>query len=337
MTLAELLGIGVRMRVALLIGAAAALAAALLTFPIMIPKLRAARVIGHDRNKPDRPEVAEMGGLGIFVAFNSGVFLILAFGDMRPDQQTPIFASLVVAAGACITGIIDDLVVLRQAFKAFIPFVFAAPLALFLSQTSVAFPFVGEVGFGVLYPLVLVPLAIACGSNAFNILEGFNGLGAGIGIVMSAGLAMIAYINGNVWGIVLLLPLLASLIGFLWFNRYPARVFPGDTGTLFIGCVLAAGAILSRIEFWALLIFLPHIVEFALKARTRFRAQSFASRVVDGRLVHDGPILSLTHFFMRHGRHTESSLVFTMVAWEAAWVLLVVSLAYVAQPGTISF
>jgi UDP-N-acetylglucosamine--dolichyl-phosphate N-acetylglucosaminephosphotransferase len=228
------------------------------------------------------------------------------------------------------TGVLDDLVVLRQRFKAFIPFVFAAPLALYVPRTDVEFPMVGSVDFRLIYPLILVPLGIACGSNGFNILEGFNGLGAGIGIVLGTSMSILAILHGNLTGLVLLFPLLGALGGFLWYNVYPAKVFPGDTGTLFVGAALAAGAILSKIEFWGLLLFVPHVVEFMLKATAKFDAQSFATGVdADGTLRYEGKIRSIPHVVMKNWRVTEPRLVGILVGAEALWAALVI-LAFVA-------
>jgi UDP-N-acetylglucosamine--dolichyl-phosphate N-acetylglucosaminephosphotransferase len=328
MTLAELLGITLRLRVALALGLAVAFVSAFLILPRAIQKLKGAGIVGRDRNKPDRPEVAEMGGLGVFIAFNVGVFAILALGNLQPADQAPVFACLVVAAGACITGVVDDLVVLRQRFKAFIPFVFAAPLSLYIADTSIELPHFGGVQFGLLYPLVLVPLGIACASNGFNILEGFNGLGAGLGLVLGTALSLLAILKGNLTGLALLFPLIGALGGFLWFNMYPAQTFPGDTGTLFIGAALAAGAILSKLEFWGALLFVPHIVEFVLKATAKFDAQSFASRVEpDGTLVYDGKVRSIPHIVMKRWRVSEPRLVAILVGAEAAWAAVVVALA----------
>lgn len=316
MTLAELMGVTLRFRGALALGLVVALVGALVVTPRAMAKLRGAGITGRDRNKPDQPPIPEMGGLAVFLAFNAGVFGILALTEIPSPSLTLLLASLVVAAGACITGVLDDLVVLRQRFKAFIPFAFAAPLALFVQDTTVTFPVLGTVDFGLAYALFLVPLGVSCASNGFNMLEGFNGLGAGLGLALALALSVLAILNGNLTGLVLLFPLIGALVGFLWFNWSPARVFPGDTMTLLVGAVLGTAAILSKIEFWGALLFVPHIVEFLLKARASFKAQCFADRIVDGVLVYEGRIRSLTHIVMRSVRVTEPQLVAVMVGAE---------------------
>lgn len=316
MSLAELLQIAISFQAALVAGLLVSLLAVLIVTPRAIRKLLGARITGKDRHKEGRPVVAEMGGLAVFLALNAGAFTVLALGDLAESVRALILAALVVAAGACITGVLDDLVELRQRFKAFIPFAFAVPLALFVPDTVIMFPRVGAVDFGLLYPLLIVPLAIACASNGFNMLEGFNGMGAGIGIILASAISVLAILEGNLTGLALLFPLVGALGGFLWYNAYPARIFPGDSMTLLVGAVLAAAAILSGIEFWGGLLFLPHILEFFLKAKGGFRAQTFATEVRDGVLHYEGPTESITHILMRLSPLTEPRLV------ARTWILM---------------
>ncbi len=326
MNLADRLGVTFGFREALAVGLAVALIAALVVTPRTMRKLLGARIVGRDINKPGRPEVPEMGGLAIFLAFSMGAFVTIGLGGLSAREHSLVLASLVVAAGALVTGVLDDLVELRQRFKAFIPFAFAVPLSLFVPDWTIDLPGLGIVDFGPAYPFVLVPLAVACASNGFNMLEGFNGLGAGLGIILAAGLSLLAIMKGNYTGLALLFPLVGALGGFLWYNAYPARVFPGDTMTLVVGAVLGAAAILSKVEFWGALLFVPHIVEFFLKASGGFKAESFASRVhPDGTLHYEGRIQSLTHPLMRRRGVSEAQLVTRMWILEAVYVALVLT------------
>ncbi|MHB8632534.1 MAG: MraY family glycosyltransferase [Thermoplasmatota archaeon] len=298
--MSDLLGLHIGYRGALALGFLASFSTAAIVTPRAISKLRGAGIVARDRHKPDLPEIAEMGGLAVFLAFNVGAFAILGSRNLEPAVQVLVLASLVVCAGACITGILDDLISLRQRFKAVIPLAFAAPLAVYVESYQVTFPFVGVVDFRLLYPLLLVPLGIAFASNAFNMLEGFNGLGAGLGIALAMALGAMAVLSGNLAGLAILVPMVGALAAFLFYNAFPARVFPGDTMTLLVGASLACGAILSKLEFWVALLMLPHFVEFALKASASFKVQSFADRVdAEGHLFRDAPVRSLTHVPMK--------------------------------------
>lgn len=315
------------------VGITVAFLVALNVAPVTIRKLRGAGMVGRDRHKPDRPEVAEMGGIIVFGGFMAGLFMMLMVGDFGDRVDSLVLATAILGCGAAITGILDDFIALRQRFKAFLPFVFSIPLALFVEDTVITFPFLGGIDFGLGYALVLVPLAVACGSNSFNMLEGFNGLGAGLGLIMSIGITAAAWLGGDLTGLVVTIPLMGALAAFLFYNAYPAKVFPGDTMTLFVGAMLVSAAILSKVEFAAGVLFLPFIVEFFLKAKGSFEVQSFAARVEGGRLFHDGPAGSLTHVAMGRGA-TERQLVARLWAVEAALACGVLGLALWVGQGT---
>lgn len=316
---------------ALLVAGIVAVVATLVIVPKMLRKLRGAGIVGRDINKPDRPEVPEMGGLAVFLGFNAGVFAFLVLTQVSPETEMVVLAALITGAGAAMTGILDDLVELRQRFKAFIPFVFAAPLALYLGDRTVAFPLVGTLDFGLAYTILLVPLGVACASNGFNMLEGYNGLGAGIGLVLATALGALAVLNGHPAALILLVPLAGALLVFLAFNRYPARVFPGDTMTLFVGAVLAAGAMLGKIEFWGFLLFIPHVAEFFLKMRRGFPSKGWWGEFRDGKLHCPswGPVGIMQGIMRATGGIGERRLVAVILGGEVALAVVVVG-AFVA-------
>jgi len=159
-------------------------------------------------------------------------------------------------------------------------------------------------------------------------LEGFNGLGTGLGIIMGVTLVILCLIHDKMDGVYVLLPLLGALVAFLYFNKYPAQVFPGDTMMLFMGATLAAAGMLSELHVQTTFIFIPMIVEFFLKLRGRFRAENYATKAADGHLTYSGRIESITHLIMRHWRCTETSLVYIIFAIEGAFCATVVIVDY---------
>ncbi len=114
--------------------------------------------------------------------------------------------------------------------------------------------------------VVFVPLVIfivTAVSNGANLTDGLDGLAAGVSAVIVAALTILAYVSGNTiiaeYLNILYLPytgeivvfsasLLGACIGYLWYNAYPAKVFMGDTGSLMLGGIIAALAILIRKE-----------------------------------------------------------------------------------------
>src|SRR2546426_114470 len=242
-----------------------------------------------------------MGGIGVILGFYVGVGILAAL-VVPADSSALFFAALSACLGAGVVGLMDDMFRLRKRSKAVLPFILALPLGavVYSAKNTVLL----GLDIGILMVLV-VPLGMTSAANAANMLEGFNGLGAGLGVIMCLTMLGLAFLTGDLAGMYLVLPLLGALTAFLCFNRYPARIFPGDSMTLFMGATIAAAAIIARQKTYGALLFIPFIVEFALKARGRFRAENYGSLDSQGNLSYDGPIQSLSHALMRWRRLSE--------------------------------
>ena len=289
--------------------------------PWLIPRLKARGVVGKDLNKPSKPDVAEMGGIAVVVGFFAGVSVLVALNGTKNIDMLNVSLSAVL--GAAFVGMMDDLFNLRQRHKSFLPFVIALPFAAAVDQ-HVVIPHVIEIDFGP-WMILVAAFAVTCAANAANMLEGFNGLGTGLGIIMSITLIILSIMHDRMDGAYLLVPLIGSLVAFLWFNKYPARIFPGDTMMLFVGATLAVAGILSSLQVQTTFIFIPMIVEFFLKLRGRFRAENYCSDSGNGFLKYHGRIESLTHVFMKHMRLTEKELVALIWGLEVAMCIIVIS------------
>ncbi|MBU0685496.1 MAG: hypothetical protein KJ653_06595 [Candidatus Thermoplasmatota archaeon] len=293
--------------------------------PWLIPRLKARGVVGRDLNKPSKPEVAEMGGIAVVVGFFAGVSVLVALNGITNINLLNV--GLSAALGAAFVGMMDDLFDLRQRHKAFLPFVLALPFAA-VADPHVVIPHVIELQFGP-WMILIVAFAITCAANAANMLEGFNGLGTGLGIIMSITLIVLSLVHGRHDGIYLLVPLVGALTAFLWFNKYPAIVFPGDTMMLFMGASIAVAGILSNLQVQTTFIFLPMIAEFLLKLRGHFKAENYCSEAGNGYLEYHGRIESLTHIFMKHLKVNEQELVALIWGIEIAICLFVISVDYI--------
>lgn len=289
--------------------------------PWLIPRLKAKGIIGRDLNKPGKPEVAEMGGIAVIIGFFGGVSILLVFNGVSNEGLLNVSLSAIL--GAAFVGMMDDLFDLRQRHKALLPFVLALPLGAAL-DSRIFIPFVGELHFGQ-WMILIAAFAVTCAANAANMLEGFNGLGTGLGIIMAATLVALAFIHNRLDAIFVLAPLMGALAAFLWFNKYPAKVFPGDTMMLFVGATLAVAGMLSGLQLQTFFIFIPLIVEFGLKLRGRFKAENYCSDSNNGYLEYHGRIESVTHVFMKHMKLTERELVYLVWGLEIAICVFVIS------------
>ena len=126
-------------------------------------------------------------------------------------------------------------------------------------------PFKGAFGWycrWALYALVIIFIILAC-SNGANLTDGMDGLSAGISAIVGVVIGILAWLGGNVIDAgylnimyipgsgetaVFMAAFVGALVGFLWFNTFPAQVFMGDTGSLMIGGVIGVSAVLIRKE-----------------------------------------------------------------------------------------
>ena len=183
-------------------------------------------------------------------------------------------------------------------------------------------PFFGIVDFGILYALLLVPIGFVGASNMVNLLAGFNGLEAGMGIIYLGSLGMYAFVNERYIASLIALMAFTSLIVFYLFNKSPAKILPGDSLTYFLGGTLASIAILGNLEKAALVVSIPFFAEFVLKLRSRLKAQNYG-KWVDGKIKTDyKKVYSLTHLFTRKAKFTEKKIVLYFILIEVFFSFL---------------
>jgi len=302
-----------------------------LVTPHYIKFLKSIGMTGRDINKKSKEEIPEMGAIPVLMGFLAGLFLLI--GLNKTADLVTLFAVISTVLIITIIGMMDDItnvgkklgikrVGLRQWQKAVLPLFAAVPLmAIKAGTTTMAFPFIGSIEFGIFYPLLLVPIGIVGAASAVNMLAGFNGLEAGMGFLMTTALGIFAAMNGEPLVSTISFIFAAAIIGFFWYNKYPAKIFPGDSITYMVGAVVAAIAIIGNIERFALIIFFPYFIEFILKLRIKFQAETFGELQEDGTLkAPKGKSYSLTHVVMKLGRFKE---------WQVTYIILGIELFFI--------
>jgi len=296
--------------------------ASFVLFPAMIIRLKKAGIVGKNMNSEKQEEVAEMGGLVMVAGFGAGIFTVIAvktFFDIFPSVDLiSILVALSTILIVVLIGIFDDLVSMPQQVKAFMPLLAALPLIVIKEgSTFIRLPFWGNVNFGLLYTLVIIPLEVTIAANAVNMLAGFNGLEVGMGIIAVGSLAIIAYLLGKITVLVILLAALGALLAALYFNWFPAKILVGDVGTLSIGAIIAAVVIMGNFEIAGVILLIPYIIDFLIKAKNHF-PYSFGE-YKDGKLYcpKGGPV-GLGQLIMKVcGGIRERNLVLVLMGTEA--------------------
>lgn len=264
----------------------------LIITPYWIKRAKDHGLVGEDMHKPGR-KIAELGGLCVMTGFLAGLLYYVAIDVFVYGNATYaryIFAGISSVLIATIIGLTDDIlgwkIGLRQYQKVILTIAIVFPMMVVNAGHSIiAIPFFGRYDVGLLFPLVFVPLGIVGASNAFNMIAGYNGLEAGLGIIILSTLGYITWINHIGWVAAIAFCMVAALLAFLIFNKYPARIFPGDTLTYSVGALIAIVAILGNVEKFALILFIPYFIELVLKARGKMQKESFGKVMSEGTLA----------------------------------------------------
>jgi UDP-GlcNAc:undecaprenyl-phosphate GlcNAc-1-phosphate transferase len=214
-----------------------------LTVTFMTRKLAAKYRIGEypDKRKVHRGFMPHMGGFGIFAGFVSGIAISALLDPICFQTLISKYAGILIASAMIIAlGAYDDLKGLNAPKKFCGQFIAVTVIiAMGCKIETIYNPFGPNINLGV-FSIPITYLWLIGVSNAVNLLDGLDGLAAGVSVIVTAIFLIIACQNNDAATIVITISLLAGLLGFLKFNYYPASIFMGDTGSLFLGLILAA-------------------------------------------------------------------------------------------------
>ncbi len=308
----------------ILLGFIAAFLSTYFLMPALIKKLKSADITGRDMNKKNTPEVAEMGGIGIFAGFAAGMLLLIGL-NFRSTEIISFLGVLSAVMLITLIGVIDDLLDIRQLVKTITPVPASIPLIVVRAGEKImSFPLIGSVNLGRIY-YGFIALGITGAANAVNMLAGLNGLEASLGVVASFSVLIAALLTNNFLGAAVMACLLGALIAFLKYNLSPAEVFPGDSGTLLIGGAIGAAVIAGNMERVGVIAFGLYFIELALKAKSGFKADCFGKEKEDGTLEAPEETGSLTHVVMNAGNFTEPQVVAVLTGAATVFGLLAVA------------
>ncbi|GAB3016242.1 MraY family glycosyltransferase [Niabella terrae] len=186
-----------------------------------------------DERKLHTHTIASLGGVGIFLGF---VFASLLFINF---QQFPEFQYIFAAAFLVFfTGLKDDIIAL-SAFKKLVTQIIAAAIIIHLADIRIESMY-GIAGIYEISPMYGVPLSyitIILVINAYNLIDGVDGLAGSLGLLVTTLSGTYFYLSGYSAYSIFSFALAGSLAAFLIFNYNPAKIFMGDSGSLMIGLV----------------------------------------------------------------------------------------------------
>ena len=192
-----------------------------------------------DKRKVHKKPMPRMGGLGIFSGFLLGYML---FGEHTPLMNSILIGSFVII----ITGIIDDIKPLKASYKLVGQLIASLIVVLYggllLKDVSFFGLYIDFKWFA--YPITIL-FILGC-INCMNLIDGLDGLAGGISAIFFLTIGIVAICKGQfMLATVLTLIMFGSTLGFLFHNFYPAKIFMGDTGSMFLGFMIAVITLLG--------------------------------------------------------------------------------------------
>lgn len=235
-----------------------ALAVAYIATPQVINlATKAGALDAPDARKVHTKPIPRMGGLAIYAGF---VLAVLA--SMHVNRE--IMGLLAGGTFILILGIIDDIMQLSAKVKLLGQIAAAAVLVLFDIRIEwLTNPF-GEMIYVEYLAIPLTILWVVGLTNTVNLIDGLDGLAAGVSTIASITILLVA-LQQNFWSVAILSAALAgSALGFLQHNFNPAKIFMGDTGSMFLGYMLAAVSVTGAVKSAATIALIVPIVALGL-------------------------------------------------------------------------
>ncbi|MEM0359946.1 MAG: hypothetical protein QXK06_01235 [Candidatus Diapherotrites archaeon] len=221
-------------------------------------------IIGIDVNKPGLKKIPESTGIALLLPV---WVCTIAFYWLYGDLTVFLWAGMVSCFS--ILGFFDDIKpkFLSETRK----WSYRAIIIAIISLAFAAFFFSGENLAGSLFKIILASLFLAGIASFQNTFAGLNGWEVGSGFILSVFFAALLFVSPYSGLVPLALAVSGAVFALLVFNVFPARAFPGDSGTLLIGSALAGLLVWTkdfRIMSISFLFFLPHIIDFTAKLFT---------------------------------------------------------------------
>ena len=206
--------------------------------------------VPKDNRRMHKVPIPRMGGLAIFAGFLVSVLFFVPLGN---EFRSILIGALILV----VLGIIDDIVALKPRTK-FAGQIIAAliPALSGVSIHGIVNPFVpGQYSTLGIFSIPFTVIWIVGITNAVNFIDGLDGLACGVSAIATVTMFIIAVLFGEIYIALMMAALAGACLGFLPYNMNPAKIFMGDTGSMFLGYILATVSIQGLFKFYAVISF----------------------------------------------------------------------------------
>ncbi|MDD9148040.1 MULTISPECIES: glycosyltransferase family 4 protein [unclassified Sporolactobacillus] len=278
--------------------------------------IRAGATDVPNARKVHKKIMPRMGGLAIYLAFLIGMAILWP----ASSYTVPLLAGSVIII---LTGILDDLYSLTPRVKLVAHFL----AALVIVEGGITVTYINLPFNGVLYlhwlSIPLTILWIMGITNAINLIDGLDGLAAGVSSIVLMTIAGLALTENDLFVFTVSAVLLGSTLGFLPYNFHPAKIFMGDTGSYFLGYVISVLALLGFKNVTLFSLVVPVVILAVPISDTLF---AIIRRLVNKRPLTAPDRSHLHHCLLRYG-FSQSQTVVLMYGMSAMFALAAILLS----------
>jgi UDP-N-acetylglucosamine--dolichyl-phosphate N-acetylglucosaminephosphotransferase len=320
--------------------------------PTIVKMLEEKKMCGTDVHKPNKPEVPKGAGFILLFAIVGSLLFCTGITTFQAQEVVSpgLLAALVSILMAGMIGLLDDNFDFRNRTKVAVPLIASIPMmAMQVGVSTMQIPFFGTLDLGLLYPLIIVPLMMTFIIDSTNMYGGMNGLEVGLAIVNSSAIVLFMLLlplftgvplnQGQSDAFTIAAALLGGSIAFYAYNRYPAKVLPGDVGRLPLGATIAAALILGNMDRLAIFLYITFMLNFLMYLGYRVYVKrkgmewvKFADVKEDGSLEVVGPFTMYWLFPWLLDGIDEKKNVRLLIALQAVIAYAAVILLLVGVP-----
>ncbi|MFN2578952.1 MAG: glycosyltransferase family 4 protein [Pyrinomonadaceae bacterium] len=280
--------------------------------------------VHKDRRRLHSKPIPRLGGVAIYLSVMISLGPLPFLDNLLTESLRPsghrLMGILISATLVFLFGLYDDFRGSGAIWKLFILGLAAGVLYWWgIGINGISIPFVGSIALPPVLGFVLTILWVAGVSNAYNLIDGMDGLAAGAGLFATLVMLIVSFAQGNIAVAVLTLTLSGALIGFLRYNFNPASIFLGDSGALLIGFLLATLSMVgAQKASTAVAVAIP-VMAFGLPiVDTSF---TMVRRFISGRPIFQGDREHIHHKLLERG-WSQRHVAFVLYAVCALFSLL---------------
>jgi UDP-N-acetylglucosamine--dolichyl-phosphate N-acetylglucosaminephosphotransferase len=288
--------------------------------PYFIAKLTEKGILARDQYKHKLTMIPERGGIAILLV----AMVCFSLNTLFFKFSTTNYVALIVIALFGLFGILDDMIDIGRVTKLLLMYYCSYPLIQYAAISAFEFPAIGNFDTAILYLQFVVPTFVLVSSNLVNMHSGFNGLSSGLSTIVLLSLITRSVLIGDIENIFAIVCITGATMAYLFYDRYPSKIFWGNIGSLTIGAAIGTLIVIQGFVISGFIMLIPHTINFLMYVYWRvmkFPAAKFGRDRGDGILEVPNP-LTLKWVLPYYYNVTEKQATYAMYALTGLFCLI---------------